>query len=137
MVAAIGNGGDEPEYPAKYDGVIAVGATDQFDDAIENSTKGEHLLLCAPGDDIKSIMGNDEYSYDYNGTSFATAFVTSAVWLALRKKPCLNQKEIRDLLALSVDPTSKPTDGPTTDRGYGRLDMIELSKALELFPSCI
>ncbi|UTW13540.1 S8 family serine peptidase [Marinobacterium rhizophilum] len=61
LVAAAGNGNDTAlVYPAAYPEVIAVGATDRYDDRASFSTFGNNWVsLLAPGDNIISTIQND------------------------------------------------------------------------------
>jgi thermitase len=62
-------------YPAAYDNVISVGATDQNDRLARWSNRGEWVTVSAPGVDIYSTSPDDKY-VQKSGTSFATALVS-------------------------------------------------------------
>lgn len=68
IVAAAGNSGNPAGrgvntiYPAKYESVIAVGATDINDDRATFSSTGPEVELAAPGADVYSTW-NDELGY--------------------------------------------------------------------------
>ena len=50
MVASMGNSSrNDTRYPAGYQSVIAVGATDAHDEIADFSTTGDHMSVCAPG----------------------------------------------------------------------------------------
>jgi hypothetical protein len=74
IVAASGNdGANEVYYPARYNHVIAVGATDSKNTRTYYSNYGNDLDLMAPGDGIYStILGGFAYK---SGTSMASPFV--------------------------------------------------------------
>ena len=60
IVAGAGNGySTEQLYPAAYDNVIAVGATDYFDNLAYFSTFGDWVSVLAPGHTIFSTVPND------------------------------------------------------------------------------
>ena len=65
MVAAAGNRRDtDPHYPAYYDNMMSVAATNSNDDKASFSTYGDWVDIAAPGVDILSLL------YDYNYSVF-------------------------------------------------------------------
>jgi subtilisin len=86
LVAAGGNsvaGGGTVWFPAAYDSVIAVTATDRSDVPGRFSPIGDKLELAAPGVDIYSTVAGGGYA-TLSGTSQAAAHVTGAAALYLR-----------------------------------------------------
>jgi len=102
LVAAAGNGSDTTQvYPAAYDEVIAVGATDRYDNLAGFSTFGNTWVsVLAPGDNILSTEpdascalfvpgytpGVDDCLTWKSGTSMASPYVAGAaalVWAQL------------------------------------------------------
>ncbi len=81
IVAAAGNGGPKgkPPYPAAYPGVIAVAAVDAEARPWADGTRGEYILLAAPGVDVWLPVRQGHY---FTGTSYAAPFVTA--WVAQR-----------------------------------------------------
>jgi thermitase len=76
VIAAAGNEGNQtPVYPAYYEHVIAVAATERDDTLAMLSNYGEWVDMAAPGFEIYSTLPGNEYGYK-TGTSFATAYVS-------------------------------------------------------------
>jgi len=124
IIAAAGN--DEADgvlYPAKYEDVLAVGATDMNDERVSQTAYGDEIDISAPGEGIYSTLKDNSYGY-MDGTSMAAAFVTGAAGLLLSKNPNLNKGQIRMLLTESADELTQE------GMGSGRLNA---KKALEAF----
>lgn len=81
VVAAAGNdGGDTPNYPAAYSGVISVGAVDRSDNRYAWSSHGSWVQVDAPGCTISTGVGSIYWSFC--GTSAAAPFVSGLAGLA-------------------------------------------------------
>ena len=102
IVAAVGNGGTATVYvPAGLDGVIGVGAVDRSGTIYYRSNHNESVFLTAPGQDVESLSGEDDYAR-FTGTSFAAPFVTGTVAALLSLRPELEPAALRELLAASA-----------------------------------
>jgi type VII secretion-associated serine protease mycosin len=122
VVAAIGNKPEDilPGFPATYDGVIAVGATDQEGNVASMSVTGPQMVLSAPG---ARIVSTDKQGYEIgDGTSASTAIVAGAVALIRSKYPNLKAPEV--IHRLTATATDKGAPGRDPEYGYGVLNIV-------------
>lgn len=128
LVAAAGNtyGGDVT-YPARYDSVIAVTATDPNDQRASFSPICPEVELAAPGVNIMSTIGGDG-SYDYlSGTSQAAPHVAGTAALIISSNlpdvngdGVVNNEDIRLQLRLTAQDLGD--SGKDDMYGYGLVD---------------
>jgi thermitase len=126
LVAAAGNDGVNAKlYPAGYDEVIAVAATDTYDNVASWSNFGDWVELAAPGVQIYSTYPGNKYVY-LSGTSMATPHVSGVAALIWSQFP----EKSRDWVRMRLRYTSEDIDFPGVDihSGYGR---INARKAVE------
>jgi parallel beta-helix repeat protein len=120
LVAAAGNWyTDVKYYPAAFDQVIGVSATDQNDAKAYFSNYGEWVDLAAPGVDIKSTTPNNSYD-SWRGTSMACPHVSGLAGLILSKDP-ISAGSVREILQESTD--SVRSVGK--DIGAGRINALK------------
>lgn len=142
VIAAAGNEAlSDKLIPAAYDEVVAVTATDSYDNPASFTNFGDWVEVAAPGVDIYSTMptyhvtmNDPPYSknlnYDYlNGTSMAcphVAGVTALIWSRFTNAT-------RDWVKAQLRYTSDDLGDPGFDEyyGYGR---INVRKAVEQVP---
>jgi thermitase len=117
-VAAAGNENtDEPFYPAAYDKVISVAATNQNDRKASFSNFGTTIDVAAPGVDIVSTVPGGGYE-DLSGTSMATPHVAALAGMLAAQG--LTAPEIRRRIqSTAVD---LGADGKDKYFGWGRID---------------
>ena len=129
LVAAAGNEGDgdpttdEYSWPAAYDEVIAVGATDKDDNIASFSNSGPFLEFAAPGVSVYSTYKNGGYD-TLSGTSMATPHVSGLVALYLAMGGTRDPTAVRDYLksnALDLGPA-----GWDPEFGYGLIQAVQL-----------
>jgi len=72
VVAAVGNDGPAapPQYPASYDGVVAVTGVDAKGKALVEAGRARHLDVAAPGAELAAALPGRGYA-SVRGTSFA------------------------------------------------------------------
>ncbi len=125
VIAAAGNDGrDQINYPAAFPGVIAVGSTDSRDQVSSFSTRGEHLSVAAPGEDIWSLDAFDNGGYlTLDGTSMATPFVSGVAALLMQKHgTSLTPGQIRGILEATAEDLGAA--GYDDEYGHGRVDPV-------------
>ncbi len=135
VVAAMMNKGDNRDYyPAVYDGVFAVGATDTDDRRCKRfswgggSCWGDHIAVVAPGNKIYGLDYEDDSNYEvyWSGTSQSTAIVSGLASLLLAQDPQRSYMDLQKIIKLSSkDLVGDPReDQPGWDpyHGYGRVD---------------
>jgi subtilisin family serine protease len=130
VIAAAGNSGcDCMVYPANYQEVVAVGATDQDDNRASFSSYGANLDLVAPGSGTirttywTSTNQTTSYTTGANGTSISTPIVSGAAALLLTSKPGLSADEVTYYLKISADNVSGMGGADRTNQyGDGRLN---------------
>jgi subtilisin family serine protease len=125
LVAAAGNDGwwrDSVDYPARYDSVIAVAATDSNDNRPYWSSQGPAVELAAPGVSIHSTYWNNIYATK-SGTSMACPHVTGAAALVMASDPPLSNVAVRERLQTTADDLGAP--GRDALYGFGLVDAAE------------
>ena len=137
VVASAGNSGGPIVFPARIDGVLAVGATNQWDqrktqtsldgDTGWASNVGPGLGLMAPGVRIETLdltgrAGEDSGSVNhrFSGTSAAAPFVAAAAALILSVRDDLSEQQVRNCLQSSADSLGPTKWDPSV--GDGRLN---------------
>lgn len=99
LVAAAGNAGAKspPLYPAADPNVIAVSATDADDRLFEQSNRGRHITVAAPGAQILVAIPDNGYEMS-SGTSYSAAEVSGIVALMLQRTPDLTPDKVKAIL---------------------------------------
>ncbi|EFL22841.1 serine protease (putative secreted protein) [Streptomyces himastatinicus ATCC 53653] len=90
VVASAGNDGLDGKvkktYPAAYDGVLAVGASDRNNERAPFSQSGDFVDVAAPGVEMVSTVPKGGQCVD-NGTSFSAPYVAGVAALIRAKHP--------------------------------------------------
>jgi len=122
LVAAAGNYADDLDvnkyYPACYDKVICVSATNSNDQYTNFTNYGSYVDVAAPGEEIYSTLCNNTYGY-MSGTSMATPHVSGLAALCLSTCPALSPQEVKDCIINGVDDLGSP--GKDDYYGWGRI----------------
>jgi parallel beta-helix repeat protein len=120
LVASAGNAGDDiKHYPAAYDEVIAVTATDLSDNLASFSSFGDWVEVAAPGVGIYSTVLSNSYR-EMSGTSMACPHVSGVAGLVWSAFPNYTNRQVRQLLRYSADDLGNW--GFDVYYGYGRVN---------------
>ena len=143
LVAAAGNSGtDTYYYPASYDYVLSVGATDAADVVANFSTYNYRLDLVAPGVHLPALYGMDvvtsggtpDNDYVYrSGTSVAAPQVAAAAALVRVRFPQLTAEQVQAQLRRAADPAlyTLPANAAYAGQlGAGRLNVARAVAAI-------
>ena len=113
VVASAGNDGlNYPQYPAYYDNMISVAATNSLDRRAPFSNYGSWVDIAAPGVDILSLLANgtyigrpyDAYTTLLSGTSMSCPHISGASALLLSIDPQMSGDLLEQYLEESADP---------------------------------
>lgn len=129
LVAAAGNNGPKAPYgyPAAFDGVIAVTATDARDGLMPQANRGAYVFISAPG--VEMVAPSGAGSDLVTGTSFAAAIVTGAIANLIHAAPDRTADEIEKALAATAKDLGPK--GRDNDFGFGLLDIKAAGAAKE------
>ncbi len=125
LVAAAGNNGPGAPwgYPAAYEGVIAVTATDARDGLMQQANRGPYVFVAAPGVDmIAPVEGGADL---VTGTSFASAIVAGAIANLLHAGADRSADWVEQALAATA--TDLGTKGRDDDFGHGLVNYRSLA----------
>lgn len=123
LVAAAGNDNtDIPMFPASYNHVIAVAASNVLDKKAWFSNYGSWVDVTAPGEDIYStVPGSEEYA-SFSGTSMACPLVAGLVGLMKSRLPLAEPEDIELCLKSTCDNIDTLNTKYTGTLGAGRVN---------------
>jgi len=136
IVAAAGNSGNaSPNYPAYYQNVIAVAATDVNDAKPSWSSFGKWVDVAAPGVEIYStfpnhsnVLGKSNYDYS-SGTSMATPHVAGLAALVWTTSYSGTNSNVRRQIEATADKIS----GTGKYWAYGRINALKAVSTLGVY----
>lgn len=136
-VAAAGNSdSDIPMYPASYNHVISVAATDKNDLRAAFSNYGSSVDVSAPGVDIYSTLAGSDNSYGMlSGTSMACPLVSGLCALMLSYNPLLTPDELERCLKNNADNIDNLNSEYIGQLGAGRINAYKTMLCLQKTPT--
>ena len=112
VVAAAGNTGDNVQYPAAYNNVLAVGSVDSDAELAKSSARGDKIDLVAPGE-LVCTTGQFGDLLVESGTSLAAPQVVGVASKIMEKNPDASYKDVKKAIV----------NGANYNKcGYGLLD---------------
>jgi hypothetical protein len=131
VIAAAGNDITEcKHYPAGYEEVVAVTATDESDNPASFTNFGDWVEVAAPGVDIYSTMPTYHVTLNYygfpmnygylSGTSMACPHVAGVAALIWSQFPNMTRDQVRAQMRYTTDDLGNP--GFDEYYGYGRIN---------------
>ncbi|MCH0567273.1 type VII secretion-associated serine protease mycosin [Streptomyces sp. MUM 2J] len=125
VVASAGNdglgGNVKVTYPASYDGVLAVAASDRNNERASFSQSGEFVGVAAPGVDMISTVPGGGHCSD-NGTSFSAPYVAGVAALLKSKYP---EWTARQVVAQIEQTAERSIPGHDRLVGWGVVDPVK------------
>nr|WP_234383431.1 type VII secretion-associated serine protease mycosin [Streptomyces dysideae] len=124
IIAAAGNDGADGKsaktYPASYDGVLAVAASDRNDERAFFSQAGDFVDVAAPGVGmVSTVPGGGQCTAD--GTSFAAPYVAGVAALLKEKHPEWKASQIATRIK---ETAQRPGREPNRFIGWGVVDPV-------------
>jgi len=136
VVAAAGNEGPRPGtvgYPGGYPEVVCVGAVDHESRVANFSSRGNQLLIAAPGVNVRSCYPGDRFA-TMSGTSMATPYVAgvAALWCASHPEVPKKDRPAAFRRALAETARDLAPAGRDTATGYG---LVQPAKLVTVIPT--
>ncbi|ARU55719.1 peptidase S8 and S53, subtilisin, kexin, sedolisin [Oleiphilus messinensis] len=151
IVAAAGNENTSQfSYPASYDGVISVSATDYNNNRAPYSNFGTRVDIAAPGGDTGADLNNDGYADGvlstivddstgtrqstlsfYQGTSMATPHVAGVLALMKAVYPNLTPGQVDTLITNGDITNDQGASGRDDIYGHGIIDALKAVEAAQ------
>lgn len=135
-VAAAGNdNSDNPSYPASYNHVISVAASNQTDGKASFSNYGATIDVTAPGTNIYSTVASSTTLYaEMQGTSMSTPLVASLCALMRSHIPTLGVDELEACIKDNCDNIDAQNPNFVGLLGAGRINAFKAITCLQTAP---
>ncbi|WP_094096178.1 S8 family peptidase [Paenibacillus physcomitrellae] len=127
VIAATGNDNTErPGYPAAYQEVLSVSATDSSQKRASFSNFGDYIDVMAPGESIASTYPGNQYAA-LSGTSMASPHVAALAALIRSENPQLKNTEVMDIIRHTTEDLGTP--GRDKYYGFGQINVLSALQA--------
>ncbi|MEP7233899.1 MAG: S8 family peptidase [Ignavibacteriota bacterium] len=137
VVAASGNSAAfQNLYPASYDHVLSVAATDETNRLAGFSNYNVKVDLSAPGQNVLSTVPGDRYE-QMSGTSMASPNASGAAALVRQKFPSFDADQTAERLRASADPLTTDQDLRPGYSGKGRINVMRAVSNEQLYSARI
>ena len=125
VIGACGNDDIETQfYPAAYDGVLTVAASEQSDLKKNNSNHGYYVDISAPGEAMWSTKETGTWGFN-GGTSMAAPVVAGAAALVKSQFPGYTNQQVAAQLRATAFDFYPSNPGYVDKLGSGRLDVFQ------------
>lgn len=126
IVAAAGNdNSSDLFYPASYQGVLSVTATNFDDQKATWANYGTMVDVSAPGLDIYSTWYNDSYA-GKSGTSMASPIAAGLAAITKSRFPDFTPLQIAEQIRVNSNPIDINNIGFENEIGFGRIDALSV-----------
>ena len=127
VISAGNDDRDNPDFPAAYNGVIAVASLDGADLKSTFSNYGYVVDISAPGNRILSTMPTNKYAY-LSGTSMASPLVAACLGYIWACFPELSREQLIELMYRTADDISLVNPDYIGKLGAGRINLLNAMK---------
>ena len=126
VVAAAGNdNSSQGFYPANYDGVLSVGATDNSDNKAWFSNYGTKIDVCAPGVNVYSTWQDSPFYDEASGTSLSSPIVAGLAALVANQFPSFSPLQIAEQIRVTSDNIDNINSTYSLLLGSGRINAYQ------------
>lgn len=114
-----------PRFPANYNRVLSVGATNKANDQKASfSNFGRTVDVFAPGVSLNSTQPGNIYTNFANGTSFASPLVAGLAALVKTQHPGWSVDQVREQIRTTTDPIDDANPNFVGLMGRGRVNAL-------------
>ncbi len=124
VIAAAAESEDGAGFPASFDTVIAVAASDVHGRVRSRGRAQPTSLVAAPGVDVLSTVPGAGYDFS-SGSSIAAAHVSGVVALLLQQAPPPDPRTVRQILRMTAQP-------PPAGSGEAGAVVVDACRALDM-----